>query len=495
MTLIQIILVLLALLVVIAGIVALRTVMFVRRAVVQPRLFQSPLPAVNVKAGEAAEHLSSLVQIKTISHEDPRDNDNSTFKELHKRLAEYYPSLHKNLGREVLDGYSLLYTWQGSDPALEPVCFMAHQDVVPADESTLDKWTHPPFSGKIADGFVWGRGAQDIKCQLVSVMEAVEHLIKGGYQPERTILLAFGHDEEVLGTGAKAIVAHLKEKGIRLAAVIDEGGSVYDGIVPGIRGQSANIGLAEKGYLSLKFTVNALGGHSSVPKPETAIGILARAIDRLQSNPFPYKVETVLPMFKGLMPAANLMYQVAFSNLWLFGGIIRQKLASDPQTAATIHTTTAPTIFHSGVKDNVLPSLAEAVINFRVLPGESISQVCDRIKEVISDDRVTFEPLRGNAWEASPISPTDCPAYHHLASVITAHFPDAVCAPYNMLGGSDARNYYAISDNVYRFSPLVVTKADLAGIHGVNERISVEALDKMVRFFCHLMPRWASRDM
>jgi carboxypeptidase PM20D1 len=372
---------------------------------------------------------------------------------------------------------------------------MAHQDVVPADESTLDKWTHPPFSGEIAEGFVWGRGTLDIKCQLISVMEAVEFLLKNNYQPERTVLLAFGHDEEVLGTGAKAIVAHLKAKKIRLAAVLDEGSSIFDGIISGIKGYAANIGVAEKGYLSMKFTVNAAGGHSSIPKPETAIGILARAIDRLQSNPFPYKVRTVEPMFKGLLPAATPLLQVAFSNLWLLGGVVKRKLASDHQTAATIHTTTAPTIFKSGVKDNVLPSLAEAVVNFRILPGESIAEVSERIRRVIDDERVKFEPLRGNAWEASPVSPSDCPAYAHLASVVVDLFPGSVCAPYHMLGGSDARNYYAVSDNVYRFTPIVVTSTEVAAVHGINEKISLDALDILVVYFYHLIPRWASRDM
>ena len=495
MTFLSVLLVIFALLILIAAIVTVRTILLVRQSVVHPRPFPYPQPKTGLQPGAAGEHLSKLVQVRTVSHEDPRDNDPVAFEHLHKLLQEFYPLLHKRLTRELLDSYSLLYTWQGSDPTLEPVCFMAHQDVVPADESTLDKWTHPPFSGEIADGFVWGRGTLDIKCQLVSVMEAVEHLLKQNFQPERTILLAFGHDEEVLGTGAKAIVAHLKQKGIRLAAVLDEGSSIFDGILPGIMGFAANIGVAEKGYLSMRFTVNATGGHSSIPKPETAIGILARAIDRLQSNPFPYKVRAVEPMFKGLLPAATPFLKIAFSNLWLFGGIVRRKLTADHQTAATIHTTTAPTIFNSGVKDNVLPSLAEAIVNFRILPGETITEVSNRIRMVINDERVAFQPLRGNAWEASPVSPTKCPAYHHLASVVVELFPSSVCAPYYMLGGSDARNYYAISDKVYRFTPIVVTRTEIAAIHGINEKISLESLEKMLMYFYQLIPRWSSQDL
>ena len=486
---------LLALLLIVVAFVLIRTLLFIRQPANQLLSFKSDVPELEIDPLAPAEHLSSVIKIQTISHEDPSLNNPENFHALQRQLEKMYPRAHAVLSKETLDGFSLLYTWQGKDSSLEPVVFMAHQDVVPADENTLDQWVYPPFSGIIADGFIWGRGTLDIKSQMIAIFEAVENLIKNKYQPERTILLAFGHDEEVLGTGAKSIVAHLKEKGIHVQAVIDEGGSVYSGIFPGIKGYSAIIGVAEKGYLSLKFTVKTGGGHSSMPMPETAIGILARAINRLQTNPFPRKVSAVLPLFKGLAPAASPLMQMAFANLWLFGGIIRKKLSAEPETAATIKTTTAPTIIHSGVKDNVLPGLAEAVINFRVLPGETIAEVCDRIRSVINDERITFEPLRGNAWEASPVSPTDCNAYRHITSINEELFPDSTSAPYVMLGGTDARNYYAISSQVYRFIPVIMTKEDLEGVHGINEKLSINAMGTMVQFFYRLIPRWASREM
>ncbi len=487
--------ILIAVLFLLVAFVLIRTLLFTRASAASRLPFDADLPALDLDPAVAARHLSEAIKIKTISHEEPAQNDRSKWLELHRQLEKDFPRLHAALKREVLDGYSLLYTWPGSNPELEPVCFMAHQDVVPADETTLDQWTHPPFSGLIDEEFIWGRGTLDIKCQLISTMEAVEALLANGYQPERTILLAFGHDEEVLGTGAKRIVAHLQEQGIRLQSVIDEGGGVYDGIIPGVRGYSASVGVAEKGYLSLKFTVKAHGGHSSTPAPQTAIGILARALDRLQTHQFPYKVKAVLPLFKGLGQSASPLMQVAFANLWLFSGIVRRKLIASNNTAATIHTTTAPTIFHSGVKDNVLPSLAEAVVNFRILPGETIAEVCDRIRKVIADERVTFEPLRGNAWEASPVSPTDAVAYRHISSVVDELFPGTATAPFVMLGGTDARNYYAISSQVYRFCPVLVTKEDIARVHGVNERLSIAGLATMIEFFYRLVPRWASREM
>jgi carboxypeptidase PM20D1 len=187
--------------------------------------------------------------------------------------------------------------------------------------------------------------------------------------------------------------------------------------------------------------------------------------------------------------------QLAFSNLWLFSGVIKAKLADNPEADATIRTTTAPTIIKGGVKDNVLPSIAEAVINFRLLPGDTIASVCERVRKVIDDERVTFEPMPDKAWNASPVSPSDCKAYQHLSSVLDELFPGTAVAPYNMLGGTDSRNFHEISEQVYRFSPVMVNPEDLNRVHGVNERISLEALHKMADYFYRLIPRWSSTEM
>ncbi len=232
----EILYIILAVILILIAVVFFRTVLFVRAGGGQNQPFQTDLPAIKLDPSTPAEHLSAAIKIETISHEDPAQNVTANFTALHELLAKTYPRLHATLIREVLEGFSLLYTWQGKDASLDPVVFMAHQDVVPADEHTLDKWTHPPFSGRIADGFVWGRGTLDIKCQLIAVMEAVEHLLEQNFQPERTVLLSFSHDEEVLGHGALAIVKHLKEKGVRVHAVLDEGTSVLDGILPRLQG-------------------------------------------------------------------------------------------------------------------------------------------------------------------------------------------------------------------------------------------------------------------
>jgi carboxypeptidase PM20D1 len=478
-----------------AAFVLVRMLLFTRQSGITYLPHESHLPELEVDAMAVAKNLSSVIKTETISHEDTAEDIKANFKVMQSQLAKQYPLTHSQLKKEIIDGFSLLYTWKGSNETLDPVVLMAHQDVVPADEHTLSEWTHTPFSGDIADGFIWGRGTMDIKNQLIAVFEAVEQLLRNNFQPERTVLLSFSHNEEVLGSGAKAVVAHLKAKGVRVQSVIDEGGSIYNGMLPGVKGLSAMIGVSEKGYLSLKLQAQASGGHSSTPTSSTAIGILARAIDRLQNNLFPARVSAVLPMFKGLGTAASPLMQLAFSNLWLFSGLIKAQLAARPEADATIRTTTAPTIIKGGVKDNVLPSVAEAVVNFRLLPGETIANACEHVRKVIKDERVTFEPMPEKAWEASPVSPVNSKAYQHLASVTNELFPGAAIAPYIMLGGTDSRNFCEVSDQVYRFSPIIVTREDVHRVHGVNERLSIESMHKMVGYFYRLIPRWASTEM
>lgn len=489
-----ILIIVIALIFFLAAFLLVRTMLYTRASAAKLKVERPPLELAPLETDpmETARHLSEAVQVKTISHEDPAEDNKEYFKLLQQEFEVMYPNVHRVMEKEVVGGFSLIYTWRGANPELEPVLFTSHQDVVPADPETVDEWTHPPFSGEIADGYIWGRGTLDIKGQVIAIFEAAEGLIKNGYSPERSIILAFGHDEEVFGNGAKSIVARLQQKGITLFALLDEGGTVYDNGIPGVTGLASMIGVAEKGYMSLKLTVDGKGGHSSTPPRETSIGILSKALVRLEANPFPASLSTASLMFQGIAPASTMLMQVAFANLWLFKGQVIRQLSSNSETDASIRTTTAPTIIHSGLKDNILPGKAEAVVNFRLLPGTTIAAACERVRRVINDNRVTFEPLRGNAWEASPISPSNTEAYRQLSAVISDFFPGTVIAPYITLGGTDSRNYYVICDQVYRFSPVITAPGDLKRMHGIDERISVDGLDTMVHFFYELIARWSS---
>ena len=450
--------------------------------------------AIEVDTEKIAQHLAGALRFPTISVVDKNVSGYIPFLDQQRYLEQTYPLVHSRLPRRRIMDYALLYTWSGSDTSLDPVVLMAHQDVVPVEEEALSEWEHPPFDGVVADEFIWGRGALDIKSQMIAILDAVEHLLADGFKPERTVYLAFGHDEEIGGHGAKEITNFLNDQGIHPAAVLDEGGSLIEGVLPGITEPVGLIGIAEKGFMTLRLTVEATPGHSSTPPRETAIGILAKALAFVEAAPQPTNLAPAQMLFRGLGPVLPFSMQFALANLWLFRGVVRKNLEKSPPTYAMIHTTSAPTIINAGVKENVLPSRATALVNFRLMPGDTIATVCERVRKIIDDERVKFEPLPGFVSEPSSFSSVDSLPYQTLTRTIREMFDGVVVAPMLVLGGTDGRNYHPICDNVYRFSPMILNNEDRKRVHGNNERIGVDAMALMVQFFARLIQVWAGPE-
>lgn len=447
------------------------------------------LPAVDVE--RLAVGLGEAIRCETVSTGEGAPPAAGELFKLHTQLQLRFPLAHARLKRESVNDFSLLYTWEGRQPDLPPVLFTSHQDVVPVDPTQLDAWQQPPFSGVLTDGAVWGRGALDTKSTLIALLEAVESLLAAGYQPQRTVLLAFGHDEEIGGAnGAKRIAETLQQRWLQPAAVLDEGGAVVQGVLPGFAGPVALVGTAEKGYLSLKLTAAGQEGHSSAPPKNSAIGRLAQALAQLEANPMPARLTALAQTYREAGSLASFGMQVVFANLWLFGGLVRRKLDANAQTAAAVRTTTALTIVEGGVKDNILPSQARAVVNFRLFPGDTIAGVCERVRRLIGDENVQFEVLSQASWEASPVSATDTLLYFQLGSAIRQVFPQAAVGPYLVQGATDARHYTGLSGQVFRFSPYLVTGEDLKTIHGVNEHISLDNLERMAQCYAQVMRAW-----
>jgi carboxypeptidase PM20D1 len=465
---------------------ALLSVLLVRTARFTSRQVQvEPAQEVVVNAQDMAQHLAAALRFRTVSYEDPAQFSREEFLGLHHYLEGTFPKLHAALAREIVADYSLLYAWKGSDSGLRPVVLMAHQDVVPVEPGTEKLWSYPPFEGRVAEGYIWGRGALDDKASLVAILEAVEKLAGDGFRPRRTIYLAFGHDEEVAGQqGARAIAALLESRGIRPELVLDEGGAVFQGGVLPIARPVALVGVAEKGYLSLELTVQTEGGHSSAPPPHTAVGILSAAITKLENHPFPGGLrDPARQMFEYLGPEMPFARRLIFANLWLFGRLVERRLEAWPPSNALVRTTTAPTMVEGGVKDNVLPNKARAVVNFRILPGDSIASVLAYVRHVINDPRVQIQPLSNSRDEPSPVSSTESPGFALLMRTIRQIFPDAVVAPMLVIGATDARYFAQLTESDYRFDPFRVTEQDLTRAHGTNERIAVENFAGAVKFY------------
>lgn len=446
-------------------------------------------PAIKVEAPPAdtiARHLSEAVRFGTVSWSDTLPPNVPALDSLHAWMQKTYPRVHATLKQEKIEE-SWLYAWEGSDPKLDPILLMAHVDVVPVEKGSESTWKHPPFSGDIAEGFVWGRGTLDDKVNAIAELEAIESLLAKGVTPKRTILLELGHNEEVLGSGAVAVARTLKARGVRLAMVVDEGGALADSVFPGVTRPAAVVGVAEKGYASVELVVRGAGGHSSQPPDETAVGILSKAVARVQDAQLPtrWTVPTEA-MFDGIAPHISFGPRLIMQNRWLFGPIMAAQLLKAPATAAMIRTTTAPTMLQGSPKDNVLPLTARAVINFRIIPGETRETVKQHVLDVVGDPRVQVA-LTGTGSDPSPVSAITSNEFGWLAQTIREITPEAIVVPYLVIGGTDARHFSELSSNVYRFSAARLSAGDLKRAHGTDERIAVASLPDLVRFYSRLL--------
>ncbi len=437
---------------------------------------------------QIADHLSAVVRCQTISRDDGIHA--GPFLELHARLEDLYPLVHKTLKKEVINDLSLLYTWQGSQPNLPAIAFLAHQDVVPVVDGETG-WTYPAFSGTIADGSIWGRGVIDMKSQLVALLEAVETLLRAGFQPQRTIYLAFGHDEEVGGKqGASSIAKTLEMRGVHLEVLLDEGGAVSGCVAPGIKGLIATVAMAEKSFANVKIEASARAGHASVPGRGTAINRLSRAVTRLEQQPMPARLDFVRPTIQALLPHLPWPLRLLFGNLWLTGGLVKLGLAQSPFSNAMIRNTIAPTIIQGGYKLNILPEKASVSLNCRLLPENGVTELLDHIKKVVDDQQVSVSLIDTSAPSKKPGN-IDTPHFHSLKAAINRCYPGVPVCPMVMFGSTDARYYEQICENIFRFQANVFKKPEDDRTHGIDERLPIAQLPVMVAFNAQLMMDWA----
>lgn len=454
--------------------------MIIRTACVRPTKTEYEKTPITTDSNEVAKTLSEAIKIPTVTKYKNGD-DQTSFLRFHEFLKISFPEIFKKADVTVINNYSLIIRIDGSDKTLMPGCFLAHQDVVPA---TNLGWDLDPFGGEIKDGFVHGRGSLDMKNQLICSLYGLELLLRDGKEPVRTIYYCFGHDEENTGVqGALNIVEYLKSQNIRFEFVLDEGGIILDGKMLQIDGKVALIGTCEKGYADFLLTVQKEGGHASSPKKKSSVDILADAIHDLRRSPRKLKwTKPTKELFRELSPFMKPLFKFMFVNRDILGGLLKHVLCLvSPYINSILRTTFAFTQLQGADAPNVIPFQSSAVVNTRINIGETVEEVQQYIQDVVGKD-VKVSVL-GTAFNPTPISKTkESEIYNTLTSTISEKF-GFVVAPYPFIAATDAKHYYPISDNVYRFTPFELSPETQKGIHGLNECCSIESLGLATDFF------------
>ena len=478
---------------VLAGFSGYRTIRFA--APTPAEATASALAQVEIDVNAAAMRLGEAIGFRTVSLVAGETGDRAPFKQLHAWMQARYPAFHAAARREIVGELSLLYTWEGSDPGQPPILLLAHQDVVPAPDDTRQAWRVDPFGGVVRDGAIWGRGAIDDKGSLVALLEAAEFIARSGRKPARTIIFAFGHDEEIGGDGgAAAMAALLAERGVKAWFALDEGMAAITRH-PLTGAPASMIGVSEKGSMTLRVRAVGQPGHSSTPPRETAVSLLAEAVDRIHAMRIERRLEggPALDMMRALSADLSLTNRFALANEWLTGPLLRQRLAGDPVAQALLGTTIAPTMIAGGVRANVLPGEAVAMINFRIHPRDNAADLLRRARMAVASlDGVSVEYAEAPR-EASPVSSATSSSYALIAGLSRALLPEASVAPGLVLAGTDARLYVDVAENVYRFQPILLTDEDLAMPHGLNERLSIANFERQIRFYIGLIEAGAMR--
>lgn len=447
----------------------------------------TPPAAPAFVVAESAARLGAAIRFPTVSQQVDANAaiDRSAWAALHAWLEQSYPRAHTAMERHLIADWTLLYRWPGSDPTLPPIVLMAHQDVVPVTPGTEGDWRQPPFAGVLAGDAVWGRGAIDDKGSLVALFESIEALLADGFVPRRSVILLSGHDEEVGGTGARAAAEWMAGRGLRAAFVLDEGMvTVTD--FPLLKAPVALIGVAEKGYGTLRVRADAAGGHSSMPPARTAVGTLARALVAMDEQQDPLSLDG--PAFETLAavaPRAGFTTRMAIANRWLFSPLLKAQIATTPSGAALLHTTMAPTMLSGSPKENVLAQRAEALVNFRIAPGQTPDDVLARARAAVAHLEVQLEWV-GSPKPPSAVSPTDSEGWRQLAVLAAGEHAHPV-APALVLAGTDSYHLAPVADAVFRHQPLELSLSELTMIHGTNEHLTLANLERMLRFYARLI--------
>ncbi len=438
---------------------------------------------MKLKKSKTIHDFRDMIRLRTISYSDGEKTDREAFRRMKELIAGRFPFVSSLGETEEVGEYGLLIRIPGRRQE-KPSVLMAHMDVVPAEQKA---WCCDPFAAEIIGDRIYGRGTLDTKSTLWAILEAMEYRLSGGFLPENDIWLSFGGEEEICGSCCREIVGRLKARGVRPSFVLDEGGSVIPEGLPGLRRQAAMIGIAEKGTANYLLTVSGGGGHASVPAKNALVDRAAQAAVRIRRHPFPARLSTAVKlMFRELADEVPFFEKPVFAHPELAAPAVAAAASVLGGTFdAMVRTTVALTVMEGGSELNVLPDSVSLGLNVRLLEGDTVAGAADRILRTVRDPGFRIEVVNGT--NPSPVSEIRCPEYDLLRSTVRETWPGAVVAPYQMNGGTDARFYSELTDHIYRFSPMIMTKEERSSVHGANESVAFETLFTMIRFYIRLI--------
>ena len=458
------------------------------RAIRFKPLKQKEVEPFDVELDESTiiENFVEMIKCKTVSYKDESLEDEKEFEKFRELLKEKYPAVNNKCKLYNIGRTGVLYHWKGKRSD-KPVVFMAHYDVVPVNEK---QWEKEPFSGLIEDGYIWGRGTLDTKGTLCGIMEAAEKLISDGFEPENDIYLSFSGEEEIDGRSTESIVSFLESKGVKPFMVLDEGGAIVEGAIPGVKGKCALVGTGEKGKMHVKISTKTQGGHASSPPAITPIGRLARSVVRIEKNPFKYHLsEQAKDMFNILGRHSTFGLKIIFANISFFRpllDLITRKKGGELN--ALFRSTIALTKMEASKAVNVFPPYASIEGDVRIMEGDTEDSIINGLKKRIKDDKVSVEALK--VVKVNPFSEINTEAWYLLEESVRQVWPETIVSPYLMLACSDSRSYTQISENVYRFSAMELDSVERKLIHGNNERIPSNKVIEAVKFYICVMKKF-----
>lgn len=512
----KIMLIIVSVIVVFAAILVIKTSVY-------PFAKHNETQATEVEAAptqKAIERLAGGIRIPTISNVNYEDTNFKPFDDFKVYLTEQYPEIYKIMDTMTINKYGLVFRWKGKNPNAKPILFLSHYDVVPVsgydpDMETQDaitfnmndkplspidsiqtQWDHSPFSGAVVDGRIYGRGTLDMKGMLFSILEASDNLIGEGFTPQQDIWFAFGQDEEVSGRqGALKIAEYFKEQGLHFAAVYDEGGFIVAprSAIETLDRPLALVGTGEKGFLTVKISVKGVGGHSSMPPLKSSLVYAAEIIEKLNSDQMaPMIISPIESFLQNVGDEMGFASKLAIANQWIMKPILLKSLSKSAASNALVRTTTAITMAKGSDAPNVITTLSEVTVNFRILPGNTVDEVVDHVTKICEGYDTQIDVI--SSREASAISPDNTRGFEMIDESLAQLYPEAIVTPYITIGGTDAYKYQLVSDNIYRLMPVYINKYEQSLLHSENEHLSLENYGKMIWFFQNIMKNFGDTD-